>query len=389
MNATPLPIPIDLVIGTRPNIVKAGPLLAALRAESWCRPRVVFLAQHTLDAMSDFTLEDLLFESEDIHRIPLSAGSTGSRLGEMIERYMDLLAAAPARLVLVFGDVDATLAAAYAGKRMAIPVAHVEAGLRSGDMRMPEELNRRMIDSIADFLFTTTEQAGLNLLAEGRRPAQITFTGNLMIDAMKMTLSRASVLDEGSSLCAQYGLVPDEYAIATFHRPSNVDAASGVRGVAEVLTAASHQIPVLFPIHPRTQAAFERHGLLQLLHGNPNLKLVPPLRYRHFMALLSRCRLALTDSGGLQEETSVLGIPCLTFRENTERPETITDGTNRLVRAQDAGLEVAGVLASPLPARATIPGWDGRSAARIVQAIHSSLMACETGSSHVVASMLQ
>jgi len=339
--------------------------------------------------MSDFTLEDLLFESEDIHRIPLSAGSTGSRLGEMIERYMDLLAAAPARLVLVFGDVDATLAAAYAGKRMAIPVAHVEAGLRSGDMRMPEELNRRMIDSIADFLFTTTEQAGLNLLAEGRRPAQITFTGNLMIDAMKMTLSRASVLDEGSSLCAQYGLVPDEYAIATFHRPSNVDAASGVRGVAEVLTAASHQIPVLFPIHPRTQAAFERHGLLQLLHGNPNLKLVPPLRYRHFMALLSRCRLALTDSGGLQEETSVLGIPCLTFRENTERPETITDGTNRLVRAQDAGLEVAGVLASPLPARATIPGWDGRSAARIVQAIHSSLMACETGSSHVVASMLQ
>lgn len=363
-----LPV-IDLVVGTRPNIVKAAPLLRALAGVQWCRPRMIFLAQHTQDAMTTQTFEDLAVPTPDIVRLGVDAQTVGERLGRMVEGYSQLLRSSPPALTVVFGDVDATLAATYAAKREHVRVAHVEAGLRSGDMRMPEELNRRLVDSISDLYFTTLASGNRNLESGGVHGSHIHFCGNLMIDALMDMLGRtdeSAIAHSLKTLCVTTG----NYALATFHRPSNVDSAEHLRRMIRVLDAASVHIPVVFPVHPRTTAALERHGL-QL--DKKRVKVVPPMRYRDFIGILSKCRMALTDSGGLQEETTVLGIPCLTFRDNTERPETITLGTNRLVKPEEADAEILKVLESPMPGRCTLPGWDGRAAARIAEVIRSWL----------------
>lgn len=361
---------IDLVIGTRPNIIKAGPLVTCLRSSDWCRHRLVFLAQHTQDAMTTQTLEDLKIQAGDLHGITLEANGMGYRMGEMIEKYAAHLQSSPPDLVVIFGDVDSTLAAAYAAKRVQIPVAHVEAGLRSGDLTMPEELNRRMVDSICDLLLTTTQGATDNLLREGRQADDIRFTGNLMIDALKGILAQDDFLSLSQELKTQHGLKKGSYAVATFHRPSNVDAANHLQRIVRVLELAAEKLPVVFPVHPRSRKALEGHGL----YVSGRVQLVPPLRYSSFMALLSHARIALTDSGGLQEETTVLGIPCLTFRDNTERPETITLGTNRLVRPEDAASAIDQVLNSNMDGGpCVIPLWDGHAAPRIAAALQTWL----------------
>lgn len=357
---------VDLVIGTRPNIVKAGPLFASLRDADWCRPRLVFLAQHTQDAMTAQTLEDVRVLPDEVVRLDIVSHGTGPRMGEMIAMYAAHLASSPPALTLVFGDVDATLAAAYAAKRMQVPVAHIEAGLRSGDMGMPEELNRRMVDSISDMLVTTLPSANAHLIAEGRKDPDIHYTGNLMIDALRATQARHDWGQAREGLWSQYGLEEGRYAVATFHRPSNVDHEDHLTRIARLLEVASQHLTVVFPVHPRSRAAFDRHDITIFGH---QLRMLPPLRYRHFMALLSGARLALTDSGGIQEETTVLGIPCLTFRDNTERPETITLGTNRLASPADIGREMRRVLESPMPAPAEIPLWDGKAAGRTADVI--------------------
>lgn len=357
---------IDLVIGTRPNIIKAGPLFAALRGVDWCRPRLVFLTQHTQDAMTTQTLEDVRVDSREVLRIDLESDGMGPRMGEMIDKYAAHLAASPPALVMVFGDVDSTLAATYAAKRLKIPVAHVEAGLRSGDMAMPEELNRRMVDSISDLLLTTLESGNQNLVEEGRSKNDIHFTGNLMIDALKATVGQKSWCSTVEDLLRQYGLGEGRYAVATFHRPSNVDSRSHLEQITRLLDVASEHLTVVFPVHPRSQAALERHRFK--VRGD-RIQMLPPLRYSQFMALLSGARLVLTDSGGIQEETSVLGVPCLTFRENTERPETTTLGTNRLVAPADADREIRKILESPMPEAARIPLWDGCAAERITDVV--------------------
>lgn len=364
----PAPL-IDLVIGTRPNIVKAGPLYRALRGQPWCRPRLVFLAQHTQDEMTTHTLEDVGIGKEDLCRISLEHRSTGQRMGEMIDRYSTLLAASPPSMVAVFGDVDSTLAAAYAGKRMHLPVAHVEAGLRSFDMDMPEEINRLMVDSIADLLITTTEAAGENLLAEGRAPGQIHYAGNLMIDSLRETRERPDWVSLSREVRERYEVVEGRYALATFHRPSNVDARTHLAQVAQLLEEASRHMPIVFPVHPRSHAAFERHGV----RIPQQVKVLPPLRYAHFLAMLAGARLVLTDSGGIQEETSVLGIPCLTFRANTERPETVTMGTNRLATPAEIEHEILRILRSTKPSPARIPLWDGHAAPRTAEVIRQWL----------------
>lgn len=362
---------IDLVVGTRPNIVKAAPLLHVLARAEWCRPRLVFLAQHTQDAMTTQTFEDLAVVGDKIVRVDIHSTTAGMRFGEMIEGYSQLVQSSRPSLTVVFGDVDATFAATYAAKREHVPVAHVEAGLRSGDMRMPEEINRRLVDGVCDLYFTTMESGTRNLLSEGVRGGDIHFCGNLMIDAMMDVLEREPEL-ELRRLLNGFGLAAQDYAVATFHRPSNVDSIEHLQRMIDVLAVASSHIPVVFPVHPRSAAALERHGLQV---GTGRIHAVPPMRYRDFMALLSRCRLALTDSGGLQEETSALGIPCLTFRENTERPETITLGTNRLVAPEEADAEIRKALAAPKPTRRAIPGWDGCAAPRIAAVIKSWLVA--------------
>lgn len=353
---------VDLVIGTRPNIVKAGPLFGALKNSGWCVPRLVFLAQHRQSAMTTEVLEDVGVADSEVLRIDLNSDGSGYRMGEMMGRFAEHLNARRPRLVVVFGDVDSTLAAAYSAKRLHLPVAHVEAGLRSGDCSMPEELNRRMVDSIADLLLTTTHGATENLLREGRDCLDIHHVGNIMMDALKTTLARSGRSVDGARHLKAFGLEEEAFAVATFHRPSNVDQRAHLQQVVGILRAAAEHLPVLFPVHPRSQAALERHDI----KVGERILLVPPLRYSTFISLLSRARIAVTDSGGLQEETSILGVPCLTFRPNTERPETITLGTNRLARPEDARSEIDRVLARPMPGSSVIPLWDGNTASRIV-----------------------
>jgi UDP-N-acetylglucosamine 2-epimerase (non-hydrolysing) len=357
---------IDLIVGTRPNIVKLGPLSHALADVDWCDPRVVFLEQHTSDALANHILDDLGVDAAHVLRIPLKNDSQGQRFGEMVAGYAAALQADAPDLTIVFGDVDTTLAAAMAAKRHGLPVAHVEAGLRSHDRRMPEELNRLMTDAITDVFFATSEDAVDTLVRIEGKPAEaVHFVGNLMIDAVVRTLDR----DAGRALCERFGLVPGAFAVATFHRPSNVDEAQPLRDMIALLRDVAARIPLLLPLHPRTAAALERHGLHDAIRAVPGLVLTSPVRYRDFIALLSQARVALTDSGGLQEETSFLGVPCLTVRENTERPVTVTLGTNRLVRHDEAIAALDGVLAAQPPSPAAIPLWDGATAGRIVRVL--------------------
>jgi len=357
---------IDLIVGTRPNIVKLGPLSHALADVAWCDPRVVFLEQHTTDALANHILDDLGVDAAHVLRIPLKNESQGQRFGEMVAGYASALQSDAPDLTVVFGDVDTTLAAAMAAKRHGVPVAHVEAGLRSFDRRMPEELNRLMTDAISDLFFATSEDAVDTLVrVEGKPADAVHFVGNLMIDAVVRTLDR----DAGLQLCERFGVTPGAFAVATFHRPSNVDSEQPLRDMIALLRDVAARIPLLFPLHPRTAAALERHGLHDALRDIPDLVLSKPVRYRDFIALLSQARVALTDSGGLQEETSFLGVPCLTVRENTERPVTVALGTNRLVRHDEAIAALDAVLAAAPPAPAAIPLWDGATAARIVQVL--------------------
>lgn len=354
---------IDLVGGTRPNLVKLGPLAACLSSQSWCEPNVVFLEQHTANALSGDVMADLGIEPAHVHRIPLDERRSGHRLGEMIARYADHASLGKPDLVVVFGDVDATLAAAVAAKRSGLVVAHVEAGLRSFDRSMPEELNRLMVDSISDMFFTTTAEASGTLLSEGRDAAHIHLVGNLMIDSLHRTLDLAA----GRRRAAELGLATGEFIVATFHRPSNVDRRDALEDVLDLLEQVARRLPVLLPLHPRTAAALGRHGLRNRIEAIPGLRLTQPIRYRDFISLIAAARLAITDSGGIQEETTFLGVPCLTFRENTERPETITHGTNRLVDLGNASRCVDDILHASHPARPAIPLWDGRCAPRIAE----------------------
>ena len=358
---------IDLIAGTRPNLVKLGPLSTQLSAKPWCQADVVFLEQHTAQALSSEVMADLGIDAGRVHRIPLDQGGSGYRLGEMVSRYGEHARLRQPDLVIVFGDVDATLAATLSAKREGLVVAHVEAGLRSLDRRMPEELNRLMVDAIADMFFTTTAEASATLHAEGHDPERVHLVGNLMIDSLHRSLD----LPTGRIRARELGLTPGEFLVATFHRPSNVDHPDSLRNVLELLEQVTRRLPVLLPLHPRTSAALERHGLRGRIEAISGLRLTQPIRYAEFVSLIGLARLAITDSGGIQEETTVLGIPCLTFRENTERPETITLGTNRLIDIANASRCVEDILDTPPPRRPEIPLWDGQCAARIARVLES------------------
>lgn len=355
------PCRIDLIAGTRPNLVKLAPLASVLSTQAWCQADVVFLEQHTAQALSTDVMADLGIDAGHVHRIPIEQHGHGPRLGEMVARYGERSRLRSPDLVVVFGDVDATLAVAIAAKREGHLVAHVEAGLRSRDRRMPEELNRLMVDSIADMFFTTTAEASCTLRGEGHAADRIHLAGNLMIDSLYRSLD----LDAGREHATRLGLTPGEFMIATFHRPSNVDQRESLCDVVDLLEQVTRRMPVLLPLHPRTSAALERHGLRDRMDAIPGLHLTQPIRYGEFISLVGLARLAITDSGGIQEETTVLGIPCLTFRENTERPETITHGTNQLVDMAGISRAVDAILASPPPRRPAIPLWDGQCATRI------------------------
>ncbi len=356
------------VAGARPNFMKVAPLLRELRGDGRFEPVLVHTGQHYDAAMSDSFFADLGIPAPDVN-LGVGSGSHGEQTAEILRQVEALLLERRPDVVLVVGDVNSTIAAALAAVKLGIPVAHVEAGLRSRDRSMPEEINRLLTDQISEWLFTTEAEAEPNLLREGIARERIHFTGNVMIDTLKANLARAR---EQKTL-ERLGLEPGRYAVLTLHRPSNVDQPEKLSALFRVLEEIHDSLPVVFPVHPRTQAAIARG-----LGGQPpKLRMTEPLGYLEFLRLMADAKLVLTDSGGIQEETTVLGVPCITLRENTERPVTVSQGTNVLVGSDPEAIrrEAAAVLRGE-GKRGRVPdGWDGLAARRIVEILARELAA--------------
>jgi UDP-N-acetylglucosamine 2-epimerase (non-hydrolysing) len=360
---------IFLVGGARPNWMKLAALYHALKKSSHFRASLVHTGQHYDDKMAGSFFRDLGLPDPDI-ALAVGSGSHGAQTAKILERFEKLLKTHEPDLVLVVGDVHSTIACALAAAKMVYrdgrrpKVIHVEAGLRSGDRTMPEEVNRVLTDSISDYLFVT-EQSGVdNLRREGCPAERIFLVGNVMIDTL---LSQAAKARKRAAWRG-FGVMPQRYAVATLHRPSNVDDDERLTGLIQALRATGRRLPVLFPVHPRTRGRMERLGLDQ---ADGRLIFCEPQPYVDFLSLLTDARVVLTDSGGIQEETTILAVPCLTLRDNTERPSTVELGTNRLIGSDPGSIvnAVDQVLGSPLPAPAAPPLWDGSAAERIVAAL--------------------
>lgn len=351
-----MPPEIHLVVAARPNLPKAAALWHALaEAPELAAPVLLHTGQHHDAAMFGPHLADLALPAPHI-----ALGVTGGSHAELTGRTMVACEAAwrdrrPA-LVVVIGDVDGTLAAALAACKLGLPVAHLEAGLRCGEQKMPEETNRRAVDAIADLLWAPDHASAARLIAEGHAPGRVRAVGNTMIDTLLRTLpaARARVLPER--------LAPGRYGVVTLHRPANVDDAAALGRLLRVLAAAARLLPLAWPLHPRTRARMAEFGLAV----PEGVRVLPPLGYLDFLALLASARLVATDSGGVQEEATALDLPCLTLRPSTERPVTLEAGGNRLVTPEALPDCVAEVLSGAWPRAAAVPLWDGRAGERIV-----------------------
>lgn len=360
-----------VVVGARPNFVKADPVIRALEAtDRWCETTLVHTGQHFDKIMSEDLFVDLGIRKPNIN-LEISGGTHAQQTARVLVAMEDVLMDQQPDMLVVFGDVNSTLAATLAAAKLNIPVAHVEAGLRSNDRTMPEEINRLCTDALSSLLFTTSEDASENLRSEGIASEKIFFVGNVMIDTMFRILKEVTP-EQTLSL---HGLTPKEYSLVTLHRPVNVDSDEGVRILGEILREMACLMPVVFPVHPRTRKRLNESGVAEWLDQLERVHLIAPQTYRHFLALQSNAAIVLTDSGGVQEETTALGIPCLTLRENTERPITITHGTNRLVGFNRAAVvrEARKVLSDPPHSKTCPPLWDGHAAERIVSIIQRQL----------------
>jgi UDP-N-acetylglucosamine 2-epimerase (non-hydrolysing) len=358
---------IHLVAGARPNFMKIAPLYHALKQRGWCAPIIVHTGQHYDLGMSDVFFQDLGLPKPD-HALGIGGGSHAEQLGKVVIAYEKMLIDAPPALVVVVGDVNATAACTLAAKKLNLPVAHVEAGLRSRDRAMPEEINRVVTDSICDLHLTPSQDADDNLRAENVPASCIHFVGNIMIDSL--VAMEPAVRGRPHPFPA---LAPKAYAVATFHRPANVDDAAALALLTRRLAALASRIPLLFPIHPRTRQRLLSAGLLAELEAAPGMQVCEPLGYADFMRCLFGAAMVVTDSGGVQEETTYLGIPCFTARPSTERPITVTHGTNRLVALSDIGALPVGTASAAKPAPP--PLWDGRTAERIADLFERYLAA--------------
>ncbi|TAL86721.1 MAG: UDP-N-acetylglucosamine 2-epimerase (non-hydrolyzing) [Rhodanobacter sp.] len=360
---------IDLIAAARPNFMKVAPLFHALHDQSWCRLRMVHTGQHYDRNMSEAFFRDLKLPSPDLH-LGVGSGSHAEQTANVMLAYEGACVADRPDLIVVVGDVNSTLACTVVGAKLCIPVAHLEAGLRSRDRRMPEEINRLVTDAVADILWTPSADADANLAAEGVAPEKITRVGNIMIDSYELMREHIDASGERSRL----GLEKREYAVVTLHRPSNVDAPGALKSLVSQLTGIAARLPLVFPVHPRTRKNLEAFGLWPQLVEAPDLQVIEPLGYVDFMNLVCGARLTITDSGGVQEETTYLGIPCLTLRTTTERPVTITEGTNRLVTAAELVPAVDEILAGHWPHGRKPQLWDGHTAARVAADIRSRLL---------------
>jgi UDP-N-acetylglucosamine 2-epimerase (non-hydrolysing) len=347
------------VVGARPNFMKVAPLWRALASRGLLAQRLVHTGQHYDVQMSDVFFVDLGLPAPDVH-LGVGAGSHAEQTGKVMAALERLWTVQRPDLVSVVGDVNSTLASAIVAAKAQIRLAHVEAGLRSFDRSMPEEINRLVTDRLSDYLLTPSADADQNLLAEGTAPERIFRVGNVMIDTLLAARPRAQQLPVLQTL----GLRPAGYAVCTLHRPANVDEPRKLAGLLGALERVARRVPVVFPVHPRTRKVMAEAGLAA---PEANLRLVEPMGYLEFLALTSQAALILTDSGGLQEESTALGIPCLTLRENTERPVTVTEGTNLVV-----GTDPARIVAEASRAlggqgkKGRVPElWDGHTSERI------------------------
>ena len=352
------------VVGARPNFVKIGPLLREMRRHPAIAPTLVHTGQHYDEAMSRQFFGDLDLPVPD-HDLQVGSGSHAVQTAEVMRRLEPVLTASRPDAVLVVGDVNSTLAATLTAVKLGIPVVHVEAGLRSFDRTMPEEINRVLTDAVADVLFITEEGARANLLREGAAPEKIHFVGNVMADALLASRMRWSA----STIVERLRLTGRPFAVLTLHRPANVDDPDVLDELLGALRTIGRRLPIVFPVHPRVRA---RLGADATEAGaTRGLVCLPPLGYLDFVALMSRARLVLTDSGGIQEETTMLGVPCLTLRQNTERPVTVSQGTNRVVgtRPDTVVAEAFRTLDDPPRPVGPPPLWDGAAARRIVDVL--------------------
>lgn len=342
--------------------MKVAPIYAEMRRRvDEFEPVIVHTGQHYDASMSDAFFTDLGLPRPDIH-LGVGSASHAVQTAKIMTAFEPVVLEQKPGWVVVVGDVNSTIACALVCSKLGVKVAHVEAGLRSRDREMPEEINRILTDAISDRLFTTSQDADENLKAEGVPAEKIHFVGNVMIDSLYTHLKLA----ERSTVRTDLGVVGRDYAVLTLHRPSNVDDRSVFEGILNALLAISERLPIIFPVHPRTRAKIEEFGFADRI-SNSDLRLIEPLGYLDFMQLYSGARLVLTDSGGLQEETTVLGIPCLTLRHNTERPITVEMGTNVLVGTDPEMIKQAALDALSFPKKDTKipPLWDGHAAVRI------------------------
>lgn len=355
------------VVGARPNFMKVAPIVAAMkRREQEFSPLVVHTGQHYDAAMSDAFFKDLDLPRPDVY-LGVGSASHAAQTAAVMERFEPIVLRENPDWVLVVGDVNSTLACALVCVKLGVKVAHVEAGLRSRDRTMPEEINRVVTDQIADLLFTPSVDANENLLAEGIPAERIRLVGNIMIDSLQKHLASA----RQQATKNQLGLSEQRYAVLTLHRPANVDDPIVFGRIITALERICEQVPIIFPVHPRTKKTIAQLGLEERVAKIEGLHLIEPLGYLDFLSLYSGAQLVLTDSGGIQEETSVLGIPCLTMRENTERPITLTLGTNKIVGTDPEVIVAAAFAALDATAKpaSSIPFWDGHTAERILAAL--------------------
>jgi UDP-N-acetylglucosamine 2-epimerase (non-hydrolysing) len=356
------------IVGARPNFMKMAPIIEAMnKYPDQIEHLLVHTGQHYDEKMSKAFFVDLGMPKPDID-LEVGSGSHAEQTAKIMVAFEKVCLEQKPDLVIVVGDVNSTMACTITAKKLGIQVAHVEAGLRSRDMTMPEEINRLCTDVLCDYLFTTDRFADANLKAEGIPAEKIFFVGNVMID----TLLKHKAMAERLPLMRDWGLAPKGFVTLTLHRPSNVDNPATLRGIMEVILEIAQDLPVIFPIHPRTRKILDdliSHSEIKI--QNSQLRIVDPLGYLEFLHLNMHAKLVLTDSGGLQEETTVLGIPCITLRHNTERPITCTEGTNILIGNDPQKIRetVRSVLRGEIKGGSVPEKWDGKAAERIVLAL--------------------
>ena len=361
-------VELHLIAGARPNFMKVAPLYHALTAEAWCRPILVHTGQHYDANMSDTFFADLGLPAPDFH-LGVGSGTHAQQTAGVMLAYEQICTQSRPQWTIVVGDVNSTLACALVAAKLCIPVAHLEAGLRSGDRTMPEEINRIVTDAVSDVLWTPSPDADANLRAEGFPEFRVRRVGNIMIDAYEMLRGRI----ECAATRKAFGLSAKNFGAVTLHRPVNVDHKPTLQTIVEQLNVVAARMPIVFAVHPRTLHRLQEFNLHEILRSSRHIHLTDPMGYIAFMGLVREAAFVITDSGGIQEETTYLNIPCLTLREMTERPITLEEGSNRLVDANDLVNSIELVVAGHWPESHCLDLWDGHTAGRVVADLKARL----------------